>query len=256
MPRVAVIIAIAFSITLALVVLAFVMKSGGGGGGGLNPALIPAIGAFVGTFASFVAVRGVRRHNRNRPRLGRAETAAHEFGLSYLAKADKSFRSQFGELPELPRNATVKHLIRGEFDGRPITVFQSSYMMYTGQVFMQIAYTVYGVDAADWPVTHITRRNWFGRLALKLGRQSGFLLDNPQFNARFKVRTESEDFAIALLSPEMQAFMLTKTNVRWRIKDGRVCLCYSGTLKPARMTASLDRMRQFWSLVPEELEAW
>ena len=222
----------------------------------MNPAFIPAIAAFAGTFASMVAIRGVRRSRRNRPRLGRAETAANELGLSYLAKADKSFRSQFGELAELPRNATVKHVMRGEFDGRPITIFESSYMMYTGQAFIQIAYTVYAVETADWPVTHITRRNWFGRMALKLGRRSGFLLDNPQFNARFKVRTESEDFAIALLSPQMQAFMLTKTNARWRIKDGRVCLCYSGTLKPARMTASLDRLRQFWELVPDELEAW
>ena len=222
----------------------------------MNPALIPAIGAVVGSFVSVAAIRGVRRSKRNRPRLGRAETAANELGLSYLAKADKSFRSQFGELAELPRNATVKHVMRGEFDGRPITIFESSYMMYTGQAFIQIAYTVYGVETADWPTTHITRRNWFSRLALKLGRQSGFLLDNPQFNARFKVRTESEDFAVALLSPQMQTFMLTKTNLRWRIKDSRVCLCYSGTLKPARMAASLDRMRQFWSLVPEELEGW
>ncbi|MCH7849786.1 MAG: hypothetical protein IIB53_15670 [Planctomycetes bacterium] len=50
--------------------------------------------------------------------------------------------------------------------------------------------------------------------------------------------------------------MLQKMNVRWRIKDSRVYLCYSGTLKPQRMPASLKRMGQFWSLVPDELEAW
>jgi hypothetical protein len=54
----------------------------------------------------------------------------------------------------------------------------------------------------------------------------------------------------------MQAFMLTKIRVRWRIGSGRVCLIYPGTLKPDRIEASLQRMRGFWSRVPEELESW
>ncbi len=246
--------AIALAAALAVGVVVLVMQSGGGVRPG--PALIPAITALLTGIAAVAAVGGAGRSNRKGPRRGRAEVTAEEFGLSYLAKADKSFHSEFGELAELPRNATVKHVMTGDLDGRPITVFESSYMIYTGQTVMQVAYTVYAVDAPNWPSTHITRRNWFGRMALKLGRQPGLLLDNPQFNSRFKVHTDNDDFAIALLSPEMQAFMLQKMNARWRIKDCRVCLCYSGTLKPARMPASLERMRQFWSLVPDELEAW
>ncbi|MCH8316419.1 MAG: hypothetical protein IIA64_10635 [Planctomycetes bacterium] len=254
MSRFAVGMAIALAAALAVGVVVVVMQSGGG----IRPnlALILVLTALLTSIVAVAAIAGARRSNRKGPRRGRAEIAANDFDLSYLAKADKSFRSAFGELPELPRNATVKHVMTGDFDGRPITVFESSYMIYTGQTMMQVAYTVYAVDAPDWPSTHITRRNWFGRMALKLGRQPALLLDNPQFNSRFKVRTENDDFAIALLSPEMQAFMLQKMNVRWRIKDGRVCLCYSGTLKPQRLTASLERMRQFWSLVPDELEAW
>ncbi|MEE9128945.1 MAG: hypothetical protein V3T84_02935 [Phycisphaerales bacterium] len=254
MSRFAVGLAIAAAAALAVGVVVFVMQSGGGVRP--SPALVPAITALLTGIAAVAAVGGPGRSNRKGPRRGRAETAAANFGLSYLAKADKSFRSEFGELPELPRNAAVKHVMTGDLDGRPITVFESSYMINTGQTVMQVAYTVYAVEAADWPSTHITPRNWFGRMALRLGRQPGFMLENAQFISRFKVRTENEDFAIALLSPEMQAFMLQKMNVRWRIKDGRVCLCYSGTLKPQRMAAALERMRQFWSLVPDELEAW
>ncbi len=246
--------AIALAAALAVGLAVFVMQSGGGANSRM--VVVPALTALLTVIAVVATVVGVRQDNRKGSRRGRAEVAANDFGLSYHAKADKSFRSAFGELPELPRNATVKHVMTGDLDGRPITVFQSSYMMYTGQTMVQVAYTVYAVEAPHWPSTHITRRNWFGRMAMKLGRQPSLLLDNPQFNSRFKVRTENDDFAIALLSPEMQAFMLQKMNARWRIKDGRVCLCYSGTLKPARMPASLERMRQFWSLVPEELEAW
>ena len=71
-----------------------------------------------------------------------------------------------------------------------------------------------------------------------------------------QITAENDDFAIVLLSLQMQEFILSKTNARWRIDCGRVCLIYGGSLKAARMRASVDRMRRFWELVPQELEAW
>ena len=91
---------------------------------------------------------------------------------------------------------------------------------------------------------------------MKLGRQPRLAVENPVFNLRFKLKTDDDDFAIALLSPEMQEFMLTKTTAWWRLVGGRVFLIYSGTLKSARMASSLQRMRRFWELVAPELEAW
>ena len=70
------------------------------------------------------------------------------------------------------------------------------------------------------------------------------------------VGADDEAFAVTLLSPEMQSFLLEKPEVRWRIRNGEVCLIYSGDLKPARIGASIDRLRRFWSLVPPELDAW
>ena len=81
-------------------------------------------------------------------------------------------------------------------------------------------------------------------------------MENPAFNLRFKVKTDDDDFAIALLSPEMQEFMLTKTTVSWRIVENRICLIYSGRLKLNRMEPSLQRMRRFWELIAPELENW
>ncbi len=111
-------------------------------------------------------------------------------------------------------------------------------------------------EAPDWPPTRISPRNWLARLAMSLGWRSGLMLENPEFNSRFKVTAENDDFTIVLLSLQMQEFILSKTNARWRINCGRVCLIYGGSLKAARMSASVDRMRRFWELVPQELEAW
>ncbi len=129
-------------------------------------------------------------------------------------------------------------------------------MVSTGQTTVQVSHTIYAVEAPAWPATQIAARNWAGRLFRKLGRPTGLELDDPEFNRRFRLKTDDEDFAIALLSPEMQAFMLSKTSVKWRITPGRLCMIYNGTLKAGRMEASLQRLQRFWGLVPAELEAW
>ncbi len=189
------------------------------------------------------------------------KTASHELdaerlGLTYRGKGDKEFRSRFSFLVAVPRGASIRHVYEGLLDGRPIEVFQSSYMVSTGQTMVQVSHTIYAVEAPAWPATQIAARNWFGRLIHKLGRPRGLELDDPEFNRRFRLKTDDEDFAIALLSPDMQAFMLSKTSVKWRITPGRLCMIYNGTLKADRLEASLQRLQRFWALVPTELEAW
>ncbi len=189
-------------------------------------------------------------------RMPKAAQVAERLGFSYQEKATKSFRGSVSDLPEIPGGAKVKPVITGELDGRELIIFEASYMVFTGQTMMQVAYTFFIVQAPAWPRTNIISRNFFGRLLARLGRAKGLQLESPEFNIRFKVTSDDEDFAIALLSPQMQEFLLTKTTVRWRISDGRVCLVYSGTLKSARIESSLQRFRDFWELVPKELENW
>jgi len=190
------------------------------------------------------------------PRRASRELDAQEFGLTYKGKGDKEFRARFSFLAAVPRGASIRHVYEGSLDGRPIEVFQSSYMVSTGQAMVQISHTIYAVEAPAWPATQIAARNWFARLFRKIGRPTGLELDDPEFNRRFRLKTDDEDFAIALLSPEMQAFMLSKTAVKWRIASGLLCMIYNGPLNADRMEASLQRLQRFWELVPTELDAW
>ena len=184
------------------------------------------------------------------------ELDAQELGLTYKGKGDKEFRARFSFLAAVPRGASIRHVYEGSLDGRPIEVFQSSYMVSTGQAMVQISHTIYAVEAPAWPATQIAARNWFARRFRKIGRPTGLELDDPEFNRRFRLKTDDEDFAIALLSPEMQAFMLSKTSVKWRIASGLLCMIYNGPLNADRMEASLQRLQRFWELVPTELDAW
>jgi len=204
-----------------------------------------------------IAVWAIRRLGRRTgSRTSGAEREAERLGFSYTARGDKAFRERFAHLPEVPRGTTIKHVMEGHLDGRPALFFEATYMVSTGQMMVPIAHTIYTVESPAWPTTHIKPRNLFGRLAVKLGRQPRLAMENPAFNLNIKLTTDDEDFAIALLSPEMQEFMLSKTSVWWRIVGSRVCLIYSGTLKSYRMESSLQRMRRFWELTAPELEQW
>ncbi len=204
--------------------------------------------------AAVVVRRSVGRGGGLGP--GRAEQEARRLGLGYAAKGDKEFRARFADLPEIPRGAIIKHVMPGHVGDRPIEVFEASYMIHTGQAPIMIAHTIYAAECPQWPVTHITPRHILERLVARLGRQSGLAMENAEFNRRFKVKTHDEDFAIALLSPAMQEFMLSKWSARWRICPGRLCLIYRGSLKSDRMESSIERMSRFWGLVPPELEQW
>lgn len=186
----------------------------------------------------------------------KASEKAQELGLSYEPKTGTNFTRAFAFLPEIKSISTANHIMRGELAGRGLTVFQSTYRVHTGQSVAYVSHTIYASEAPHWPKVHIVPRVGLRRLFFALGRRSGLLLDDPTFNANFRVRTDDEDFAITLLTPSLQRFMLGKRRVAWRIGHGHVCLVYPGNLHPDRMEASLARLEGFWSHVARELESF
>jgi hypothetical protein len=129
-------------------------------------------------------------------------------------------------------------------------------MIHTGQASVPIYHVACATEAPHWPAVTIAPRKGWTRLLDRLLRRRRLLLEDEAFNAAFTVKTEDEDFALTLLHPEMQRFLASHRRVAWRVNPGWLALVYSGTMKFDRLEASLDRLREFWSLVPEELEAW
>ncbi|MHC4217682.1 MAG: hypothetical protein ACYSU7_04415 [Planctomycetota bacterium] len=253
MPRAALAVILGIAVLAGFVVLVVMKRSGSMPGPQIWLALAITVGGVV-TLVMMVVARASRGAGSGGS--ARAAEAAEQLGLSYEPEGDKEFRNRFRDLPEVPGNCRIKHVLLGELEGRALVIFESTYMIYTGQATVPVASTVYAVESPDWPVTYVTPRSLLSRLFARMNATTGLKLESREFNCRFSIRTDDEDFAVALLGPDMQAFMLTKTRVRWRIGSGRVCLTYSGTLKPDRIGASLDRLLSFWSWVPRELESW
>ena len=142
-------------------------------------------------------------------------------------------------------------------DGVPVEIYERSAMIPNPALSMipikTVYETFYVLPAPNWPKVRIRARRFFARLLYKLGHQPGLMLDDELFNAAFRVDSEDDDFAALLLSPELQAFLLEKTNVDWSAGRGAIKLFYRGGLRKKRVDKSLQRLRRFRELIDEEL---
>lgn len=219
-------------------------------------AIAIAVAIGVAVLVSVIARRaGASRRRGSMSEGGAVEAAVGD--LEPIPDATKTLRPRYADLPTLGRmRGTVKSAYRADLDGRALTIFHHNLTTMAGSTPVVIDHTVYACEAPDWPTVKIAPRRFFSRIALRFGKAGGLMLENDQFNRAFWVGTDDEPFAVTLLSPEMQAFLLERPDLRWRIRNGEVVLIYRGPLKPRRMGASIDRLRRFWSLVPPELDAW
>jgi hypothetical protein len=217
------------------------------------PAMVVAIGAVVVGLAVVAIVAAGRSRRRETER--RADLCAR-LGLAHVKSPGKKFLDEYRGLPGVTRSASPRHLFTGSLDGRGLTIFQATYHVYTGQATVPVTHSYFVTDAPDWPQLNVLPRRGLRRLLHTLGWSRGQELEHPRFNATFRVETGDEEFSLTLLSPAMQEFMLMKPEVRWCIRPHRLCLIYRGTLRLDRIERSLERIRGFWSRVPEELEYW
>ncbi len=142
-------------------------------------------------------------------------------------------------------------------DDVPVEIYERTGMMPNPALSMIPTPTVfeifYVLPAPNWPKVRIRARRGLGRLFYRFGRRTGLMLDDERFNAAFRVDSEDDDFAFLLLSPELQAFLLEKTNVDWSAGRGAIKLFYRGRVRRNRVDRSLERLRRFRDLIDDEL---
>lgn len=258
-------IALAASALVAGVVVFIITRSGSNGGGTLGlafPIVLVALIAFVLLAIVLIRGRAIGGGGLLRGLTGglfgsgkfSKTDQARDLGFSYEPKGETAFRRSFSDLPGIPDGGKAKHVMRGSIGDRQSVIFQHTYLVYNGTMMMAINHTIFSTAAPRWPPVSIAPRSLLSRLAERFGWESGFHLENAEFNNRFKVKTDNEDFALMLLSAEMQHFILDKPGVWWNIKPGRLCLIYNGPLRFGRLDTSISRIERFWSLVPDELE--
>ncbi len=247
------------TILVAIVLTALVLAAIGVGALTNKPQIaVILIAVMAGGLLCVLVLRVLRRSLRSAA--GEADrpkaAAAAALGLTLIEKPDKQLLHHFADLGVIKRHGSLKHVMHGLLDDRRLLVFQHTYHIHTGQASIPIVQTVYACEAPNWPELRITPRTFWNLLALRFGYGRGLTLESAAFNRTFKLACDDEDFAITLVNPAMQEFLLDKPSARWIISGGELCLVYRGALRLDRMPASVERIRQFWSLVPVELNEW
>lgn len=139
-------------------------------------------------------------------------------------------------------------------DDTPVEIYERTAMIPNGMTVTPTVYeTFYILPAPDWPKVRIRARRGLARVFYRFGRRPGLVLDDERFNAAFRVDSEDDEFAILLLRPELQAFLLEKTNVDWSAGRGAIKLFYRGRLRRDRVDRSLERLRRFRDGIDDEL---
>lgn len=215
--------------------------------------LLPSvIGSMVISGVSALVWVRVARHRR---REDNPRPWADAFGFSYQEQAGTRFTSRY-PLPHIGRDTIARHVMRGEMADRPLTIFQTRRRLSTKHRVRFVDHTVLACSAPPWP--HVLMRPRRGRLRLRrwLGRSTGLLLESPDFNAAFEVTSDDDDFAITLLSREMQEALVARRGVTWVVGHGMVCLVSVGSIRIDRLERDCEQLRRFWEHVHPELLTW
>lgn len=149
-------------------------------------------------------------------------------------------------------------LVMTKFLGeQTVEIYERSQMMWLGSFMAPIVVECYyKLPAPQWPLVQIRVRRGMGKLWYKFGKRTGIVLDDDSFNASYKVTCRDEEFAIMLLSPELQAFIMDKPTVDWSAGNGAIKLWYRGKLRKKRIDQALNRLDSFKSLITPELFGW
>jgi hypothetical protein len=201
-------------------------------------------------------VAGVIGERRRRREL--TDTFARLGGAIDLApapdRADDAWR-YVGLFRSLKTGARgVRWCARVCIEGLTLHVFEHRYTTGSGKSQTTHHHTIVSLPcSADWPVLALDHEHLFHKIADLFGKKD-LQLDDPAFNARWRVRADDENFAIVFLSPEVQArLMALPRGTRLRVGQGAVCLAYARRIQPREVEHLLRQVVDLWHALPPEL---
>jgi hypothetical protein len=138
-------------------------------------------------------------------------------------------------------------------DGRELAVFLHTYTVHTGQATITIAHFVAATPCPEWwPTLSLTKENLFHKIKDKLGG-SDMRLESETFNDVWRVKTDNEDLALVLLTPDIQRWLEhPPKHESWRIGDGVLCCLSRASSKKMPPLELVDRVQAFVSMLPPE----
>lgn len=148
----------------------------------------------------------------------------------------------------------IQWIGRGIVEGREVVAVQHQYTVSTGQSTQHVVhYCVACRCPPGWPMVELKGQHLLHKIADALGA-SDIRLENEAFNKRWRVSAESEDQAILVLTPEVQAMLAdAPSGDSWAIGRGWVRLSGRKLSKPEQLREGLGRPGRLLGGMPPEL---
>lgn len=153
--------------------------------------------------------------------------------------------AHIGRLPDGPKG--VRWAAEGMLDGHPAAIIEYTYSTGSGKSRQTHNLTLVGVAAPNqWPLFTLFPESFFHRIGEKLGLKADLKLENETFNKRWRISGQSDDTALAILSPEIQQLLEKADNTEWwAIGRGRIVVCHTRKYAPDKLATVTGRMEEF-----------
>lgn len=218
------------------------------------PTMLAIGGALIGLAIVVAVIAAMRRHSRRAARvLATGQEALRSQGFEVDAKPDKTFHRRFKRVTRLTDGGKTTRAARGVIAGREAVLFEHSHTVHTGHATVTQVNNAWVVEAPQWPPVEIAPRGLFLKAVNRLGFMKGIMLDDEEFNRAFRVNSPDPDFAVTLLTPEVQRLLLEERGVVWRVGSGSLCVLQARAMNLDDIPNRAGRIDRFFRLVPPEL---
>jgi hypothetical protein len=177
-----------------------------------------------------------------------------------VAPERESLFALFAALPELRHSgAGLRWAASGPLAGSRVHIIEHAYTVKRGKnshTVVNLCLAVAG--GASWPLLTLSNESVLDRLGEKLSGKPDLKLEDDRFNKRWRIRCEDDGFALAILTPEVQAAIGQGESGEWWSfggPGGLVCLGRRGTFTAQKLDPLFARLESVLAAIPPEARA-
>jgi hypothetical protein len=203
-----------------------------------------------------MAVAGVliyRRWQAGQVRAGMIGDLAAGKGWSYTANEPGLVGKWPGDPFGKGEDQQARNVVRGRWDDRKFLAFDYSYQPFDATSGKQPRR--FGVIAMQLPAAlpwlEVEHENLLGeQLRNIVDARPDIRFESDLFNRTFRVTSDDERYARAIVHPRLMELLLDRGEIGWRITGEHLLGWYTGSHTPSDLERRLDFLAQIAGLVP------
>lgn len=215
--------------------------------------MVPFVFLLLLVVVVFLVAFGVRQSQLRAARTEGLTQIAQRHGWQ-ISPDDDSYASRWSGEP-FTKGGKVRNVVTGDHQSRPFTAFEYWYTTssYNGTTNTTVThtFTVWALQLpGDVPEMSVGPEGLFGG---KVAEAFGFGridTDDAGFNDAFKVKSDDEQFAQVVLSPEVITVMKQHGDWQWRFTGNTMLSWEADTFDPEDLVPRLDLMMKLVTAVP------